>query len=738
MKNAMRFFWSAILLYVLSNVNPVLSYGDTPPTLSVFATTMTQIVLQWEDPNSNTVSYKLQRDTDDSFDDPTEYVINQGTAAFNIKIFSDTNRQPGSKNQFKGEAGSPLLDEDTTYYYRIIAILDTEEEVPSESVSANVSGPVRGEEGDLWADVILGKPDFTQIQMGKTTPYESQHTAGILIDRTGEFDRMYIKDLNNNRILGFEGIPTPASEPDLVLGQPDFYSSGSNGDSAWQTFPYRVPASASSLCLMPPDQISITEVWLISTMAVDENANLFVVDEYNHRVLKYDDPFENDRIADGVWGQADFVDNQPNRGQSSPSNNSLRFKAYGAVDVDYLGNLWVADFINCRVLRFPKQEDGTISQDANLVFGQLDFTSAGVHPDSTGHTATYGPTGVRTVKQDNDDVWVYVSMLTQNGGGPGRIVVFKPPFENGMQGQVINKEEMDPLSIKMDIDSEYLWVVIGGHYVLRMELATGDIVKRIYVGIPGGATPTEVDVDREGNLYVVTHEVGVYRYVPPDYDPVDPPGPRGPLGVPVFGINNVVISADSMNQCKGSTTFGDQLVVADECGRVLMWSYYHNLIDGQAANDLYGKNDFSSTTKEPGYAFPQTDTQDRLWVNKSASTTTHWLVAFNQPLTNSSTPIKTICLTDGSLPVLGGGTISISHGSTQSFAIVGSGDEIWVADEWNSRVFRISNIDGGKDPEQEPYVDIVLGQSTLAGTTCNQGSESPTASTLCLPQNAYS
>jgi outer membrane protein assembly factor BamB len=104
-------------------------------------------------------------------------------------------------------------------------------------------------------------------------------------------------------------------------------------------------------------------------------------------------------------------------------------------------------------------------------------------------------------------------------------------------------------------------------------------------------------------------------------------------------------------------------------------------------------------------------------------------------LTNSSETVKEICFGDGTLPVLGGGTYSFGGNSEVSFAVVGSGDEIWVADEKYSRVFRIANIDGVRDPEEDPYVDIILGQTNLSGTSMNQGQESPAVSTLAMPQH---
>ena len=59
-----------------------------------------------------------------------------------------------------GDKSGPLLDPKTTYYYRVKANLKNGESRYSNTVKAKVSGPVRGKEGDLWADIVLGKPDF--------------------------------------------------------------------------------------------------------------------------------------------------------------------------------------------------------------------------------------------------------------------------------------------------------------------------------------------------------------------------------------------------------------------------------------------------------------------------------------------------------------------------------------------------------------------------------------------------
>ena len=61
----------------------------------------------------------------------------------------------------------------------------------------------------------------------------------------------------------------------------------------------------------------------------------------------------------------------------------------------------------------------------------------------------------------------------------------------------------------------------------------------------------------------------------------------------------------------------------------------------------------------------------------------------------------------------------------------GPGTRLWIADPARNRVFRI------RDPLTNPVVDIVLGQTSLDGTSCNQGRGhgQPSQTSLCNPGN---
>ncbi|HNP89026.1 MAG TPA: DNRLRE domain-containing protein [Candidatus Woesebacteria bacterium] len=270
---------------------------------------------------------------------------------------------------------------------------------------------------DFIPDIIFGKAGFGEIVPNQVTGNRVFLPAGITVDRGTSPNRIYVWDSGNSRILGFTSLGTcesgantgrpctnnldcPSSvcqinstkNADLVFGQPDLFHAACNGDSTIKANP-----SAATLCSQRhPNQISLIEGPEPNNMAVDQNHNLYVVDKWNNRALKYNDPFnpdktegKGDNIADQVWGQPDFFSRSCNRNENddchivaNPTSNSLcldchnlnvinsEFNSSG-LDVEPDGSrLWIADGANHRVLRFPAD-----SGDADLVIGQPDFSS---------------------------------------------------------------------------------------------------------------------------------------------------------------------------------------------------------------------------------------------------------------------------------------------------------------------------------------------------------------------------
>src|SRR5262249_11313068 len=140
--------------------------------------------------------------------------------------------------------------------------------------------------------------------------------------------------------------------------------------------------------------------------------------------------------------------------------------------------------------------------------------------------------------------------------------------------------------------------------------------------------------------------------------------------------------------------------------------------------------------------------EGQLWVQRFRTSGIDLLI-FDTPLSHSSVPREIIPLSptatfDG-FPVLGcpgdsrcncaggdcaGDKVWADPSSTIDFAVGAGGDEIWVADRWNSRVLRIANHLGQRDAGRGMFVDVILGQADLAGTDCNRG-VTPTAESLC-------
>ncbi|GAG26234.1 unnamed protein product, partial [marine sediment metagenome] len=227
-------------------------------------------------------------------------------------------------------------------------------------------------------DVVLGKLDFTQNSFGKTTATDLEIGGGILVDTTTTPNRVYVVDTNHSRILGFADTNIYLGRvPDVLIGQPSFDRGAANLDGTAQRYPELIAPTSATLALMNPIQISTEETVVMVQLAVDEDHALYVCDVFNDRVLKYEDPFATDSVADEVWGQPDFNSREANNGGRSASSLDFRYAPVCAgATIGPDGSLWVADSMNDRVLRFLKDPgSGVIAKTADLVLGQSDFTS---------------------------------------------------------------------------------------------------------------------------------------------------------------------------------------------------------------------------------------------------------------------------------------------------------------------------------------------------------------------------
>ena len=597
--------------------------------------------------------------------------------------------------------------------------------------------PVRGVAGDLWADVILGKTDFSEAGPDQVVPFKVFNPGGVVVDRSVDPGRAYVWDSGNSRILGIDlarcyAGPSPCTA-DLVIGQPSGYDhSGCNGDGGVAGYPVRGAASAETLCGISDTALSPGEEHTFVTMAVTSAGDLYVPDSHNHRVLKYESPFENDSVADAVWGQADFTGILCNHGEDSPTAETLCFHSgtqrytlnrYGnGVDIDPDGNLWIADGGNNRVLRFPLVDStGEIAKKADLVLGQPDFRSA---RQGGGSNQFHAPSAVRV----NPDGWVFVADTVND-----RILVFKPPFTTGMEADMeFGSELHKPNSLEFDPSGKGVWVHDSGNNMVELWDWEGRSVLRVLgkeqyrpdrecghplENLPGRPrmcpSAGGFGIDAQGNVLIPVFlgTADVIRFPTPTETPDDgrPSVADKRLFFPPYRVN--LRGAKGIRSARGVAVWEDQLIVSD-VGRLMFWNGLDELSSGRPADGVVG-DESSVQSHDRCCGKIKTDSSGRLWVLGFEGI--GFFDVYRLPLTEESVPIHTVWTTRVSFPILGTEDRVMLGRRIFGIAPVDGGEFLWLSDTDNHRVLRI------RDPLTNPVVDVILGQKEPTGVSCNQG-----------------
>jgi uncharacterized protein (TIGR03437 family) len=241
------------------------------------------------------------------------------------------------------------------------------------------------------ATTVLGQMDFlsNKSNQGLTQPTSatfsgpvSPHPIGVTssIESAGVVAAafagtdLFVVDAGNNRVMVFPQSSGGFSTANRLLGQDNFQYNSIN-------------------------LIEGREFYLAGGSAViDWNStppHLYVADPGNNRVLGFKDyrKVGPDVTADLVIGQPNFLTGMANYPYNNINqiNNQGLFEPEGLA-VDANGNLWVADFGNARVLRFPTpftQPQNTMAQ-ANLVIGQSSFYEKVTDASSQNMASPYG------------------------------------------------------------------------------------------------------------------------------------------------------------------------------------------------------------------------------------------------------------------------------------------------------------------------------------------------------------
>ena len=253
------------------------------------------------------------------------------------------------------------------------------------------------------AEAVIGQPDYTTATSG-TSSSTLNLPYGLHVDGSG---RLWVADYSNHRVLRFDNaatLPEFGATADLVLGQADFVSgtasvsatrmNGPTGvyvdaaDNLWvaeyennrvlkfANASSLVNGAAATTVLGQPDFDTATsgasQVKMKGAVAVrvDDAGRLWVAEEQNHRLLRFDGAagLGNGAAANAVLGQPDFT-------TVTAGSTAVKMSQPSAFAIDAAGTLYVSDFSNSRVLYFKNPAAKANGAPADGVIGQPDLTT---------------------------------------------------------------------------------------------------------------------------------------------------------------------------------------------------------------------------------------------------------------------------------------------------------------------------------------------------------------------------
>ncbi len=424
----------------------------------------------------------------------------------------------------------------------------------------------------------LGQIDFTHGDPNFPGRRSFSYPSATIADASGH---LYVAD--GSRVLGWASAQgfVNGQPADLVLGQPDFYSTSCHllGPPSCST--------GTSHCVKkknpPKPDRSSPLMCGPQGLAADDAGNLFVSDTDNNRVMSFANPF------DACAGKFPCVGAPPSYivdgkgdafGCRKPSANTLCQPEQ--IAVDHAENLWISDYSNSRVVLVkglnapsktrPGQGTPTIPLNAQLVLGQ---GSSGTQFDS--HQCDTGDPGNPTLSADtlcypdgvavDADGNVYVS-------DPGnlRILEYDNPLSMtpgtpgvpGSAGDVTADRAFDA----------------GGSFTMRNCDTTADQL----------CVPEQLSVDAQKNLYAVDYN-RVLEYLNPTAAGGGSPGTPGSPGDTTAdvvygqqgdftssacdGIDESTVNATTLCQPIGVTVDpnGDVFIADTENHRVLAFTF---------------------------------------------------------------------------------------------------------------------------------------------------------------------
>lgn len=269
----------------------------------------------------------------------------------------------------------------------------------------------------ILGQAVLQRNSLTAIAPNLAEGREFNNPQAVALDTSVTPNILYVADTGNNRVLAWKNASSFAtgSFADMVMGQPDKYSTSAQGPSVGS-------ASAVSYYFNSPVAV-----------AVDSKGNLYVADAGNNRVLRFPRPFEQGQgihPPDLVIGQTSLNSSAGNQALPAPTASTLLLSSGNAfrsgMAFDSQGNLWLSDAGNNRVLRYPVSVLGSNpanAPSADVVLGQATFTTNTIPPASTADKKNF--LAQPTFLAFDPSGRLYVA------DDAARVVVYQNPFVSG-------------------------------------------------------------------------------------------------------------------------------------------------------------------------------------------------------------------------------------------------------------------------------------------------------------------
>ena len=303
------------------------------------------------------------------------------------------------------------------------------------------SGDGGGGGGNTPVNLVTFQPAGDIIGQGAATGGTPNNGGGPTPNQSGLVSprghvgegSLYVVDADNNRLLGFNSVPTGfGANADFVVGQPNFTSAAPGTTATTLRFP--------------------TSCWV-------SNDVLFVVDGDNSRVLLYSPP----PTAPGA--AASLALGQPDLTTMGAGGGATGLRSPSEVCV-VANRIVVADAFNHRVMIWNGVPAAS-GAPAQLVVGQPDFLTnvAGTTAAKTDRPSGVWTDGTRLVVADrgNNRVLIWTTFPTVNGQAAD-LVVGQPDFTTASSGNGASKMN-EPSSVCFD--GVHLFVAdTGNHRVL--------------------------------------------------------------------------------------------------------------------------------------------------------------------------------------------------------------------------------------------------------------------------------